>query len=95
MQIHRRIGKVKDTEIENKNIVFFFRFLDSIKKDIRVDATVIDSWQHKLDQMVDFPPLLTSAFDLYKCDVSQIKAHIMWHALIQSVNKFFRTHTYE
>ena len=29
-----------------------------------VDTTFIDSWQHKMGQMADFPPLLASVFDL-------------------------------
>jgi hypothetical protein len=30
-----------------------------------VDTTVIDSWQHKIGQMADFPPhLASSVFDL-------------------------------
>ena len=34
------------------------------------DTTVIDSWQQKLGQMADFPPLLaTSVFVSYKHDI--------------------------
>ena len=34
-------------------------------EDGRVDTTVIDSRQHKMSQMADFPPLLASSvFDL-------------------------------
>ena len=36
-----------------------------IMEDGGLDTTVIDSWQHKMGQMADFPPLLgSSVFDL-------------------------------
>ena len=35
-----------------------------------VDTTVIESWQHQLGRMVDFPPLLTLlVFDLKEHDL--------------------------
>jgi hypothetical protein len=38
-------------------------------EDGRVDTAVIESWQHKMGQMADFPPLLASSvFDLQKYD---------------------------
>ena len=40
-----------------------------------VDTTVIDSRQHQMGLMADFPPLLpSSVFDLSKQDVHQIKS---------------------
>ena len=45
-----------------------------------VDRTVIDCRQNQLDQMADFPPILTFLiFDLQKLEVPQIKLHMMQH----------------
>ena len=41
------------------------KFRGGCMEDGGVDTTFIDSWQHKMGQMADFPPLLVSSvFDL-------------------------------
>ena len=51
-----------------------------------VDTTLIESRQHKLGQMADFPPLLASSvFDWEKYDVLQIKSQTLRHALMNLV----------
>ena len=53
-----------------------------------VDTIVLESRQHKMGWMANFPPLLASSFfDFKKHDVLQIKSQILWHALINLVNK--------
>ena len=55
-----------------------------------VDTTVIDSRQHQMGLMADFPPLLpSSVFDLSKQDVHQIKSQTIQHALMNLVDKLF------
>ena len=50
-----------------KNVLFIVCISYWLKtmEDGVVDTIVIDSWQHKMGQMADFPPLLApSVFDL-------------------------------
>jgi hypothetical protein len=52
-----------------------------------VDTPVINSWQHKMGRMADFPPLLaSSAFDLKTHDVPHIKFQPMRHTLMNLFN---------
>ena len=52
-----------------------------------VDTTILESRQHKMGQMADFPPLLASSiFDLYKHKSPQIKSQIMRHTLMNLVH---------
>ena len=48
-----------------------------------VDTTVINSCQHKMGWMADFPPLLASSvFVLWKHDVPQIESQAIRHPLM-------------
>ena len=52
-----------------------------------VDTTVIDSRQHKMGRMADFPPpLASSVFDLKKHNVPQIKSQTQRQALMSLVS---------
>ena len=53
-----------------------------------VDSTVIDSRQHKMGQMADFPPRVASSVFTFKNMkyVPQIKSQTMWHTLMNLVN---------
>ena len=54
-----------------------------------VDTTVVDSRQHKIGQMANILPLLSSSvFDLQKQVVPEIKSQIMRHTLMNSSKKY-------